>query len=162
MAAKKPTRLKELAGTARPDRVHSGEPRPPAASTYCPRDLPASVKPWWRRVAPVLADLGMLTQADLPAARDLVTVITRLAECERLIEEKGILIPGARDGGLVKNPAIAAANAYRQALYKWASKFGLTPADRNGLSVPGEAEQLSLAELLFDMTVREEDDGQPG
>ena len=162
MAAKKPTRLKELAGTARPDRVHSGEPRPPAASTYCPRDLVLSAKVWWRRVAPVLADLGLLTVADLPAARDLVTVIARLQQCEDLIEEKGILVAGARDGGLVKNPAIAAANAYRQALYKWASKFGLTPADRSGLSVPGEAEQLSLAELLFDMTVSEEDDGQPG
>jgi P27 family predicted phage terminase small subunit len=149
--------MKKLAGTARPDRVNAGEPRPPDASTYCPRDLPESAKKWWRKVAPMLGKLGLLTVADLPAARDLVVTITRLQECEALIEEQGILVKSARGDGQVKNPAIAVANAYRQALYRWASKFGLTPADRSGLSVPGAPEQLSLAEMLFNMAVSDDD-----
>ena len=160
MASKKPTTLKKLSGTLRPDRVNVAEPRPPPASTYCPRDLPKDARRWWHKIAPVLGELGLLTVLDVPAARDLVVCCARLVQCEAIIEEKGILVPGARNEGLVKNPAIAAANAYRQALYRWASKFGLTPSDRAGLQVLSEDPQPSLAEVLFNMTVS--DDGEPG
>jgi len=161
MPSRKPTELKKLAGTLRPDRVHLAEPRPPAASGYCPRDLPESAKKWWRKVAPVLAELGLLTVLDVPAARDMILCAARLVQCEQLIEEKGILVPGARNEGLVKNPAIAAANQYRAALYRWASKFGLTPSDRAGLQVLSEEREPSLAEVLFNMTVSD-DDAKPG
>ena len=160
MASKKPTTLKKLAGTLRPDRVNLGEPRPPAASGYCPRDLPETAKKLWRRLGPILAELGLLTVLDVPAARDMILCAARLVQCEAIIEEKGILVPGARNEGLVKNPAIAAANQYRAALYKWCTKFGLTPSDRAGLQVLSEEPEPSLAEMLFNMTVS--DDGEPG
>lgn len=148
MTARKPTAVKKLAGTLRADRVNVGEPQPSAASTRCPRNLPESAKGWWRRVVPQLGELGLFTELDIPAGRDLVTIIARLEQCERLIEERGILVEGRR-GGLVRNPAIAAANQYRAALQKWASKFGMTPADRAILDVGSEDEEPSLAEILF-------------
>ena len=142
--------VKELAGTTRPDRDRAA-PRLVAGSTRCPSDLPECGKKWWRKLVPVLAEAGLYTEADQAAARDLVTCLGRLEECEREISEHGILVEGAR-GGLVRNPAMIAANGYRQAAYRWAAKFGLTPGDRTGLHVVIGDQEEGLAEILSNLT----------
>lgn len=147
MTMQKPTKLKHLSGTLRPDRVHADEPQPPAASGYCPRDLPQSAKHWWHRIVPTLHRLGLLTVLDVPAARDMVICAARLAQAEALIEKAGLLIKGAR-GGVVRNPAIAAANQYRHALYSWAAKFGMTPSDRAGLKMSTSDELNALEKFI--------------
>lgn len=139
MTMRKPTAMKHLQGTARPDRVNPNEPQPPVASGYCPRDLPASAKHWWRRTAPSLKALGLLTVLDVAAARDMAICATRLAQAEVIIEDMGILVKGAR-GGVVRNPAIAVANQYRAALYAWLREFGMTPAARSRIDLPAPEE----------------------
>lgn len=157
MTARKPTEIKRLAGTLRAGRVHGPEVQPGLASVRCPRDLPASAKALWPKVAPVLRRLGLLTELDLLAFRDLVLCASRLAQVERLIEKTGFLIRSSRgDGDLVKNPLLATATAYRRSLYQWCSKFGLTPSDRAGLQlVAAETQELDgFSEFLMHCQAR--------
>lgn len=140
---RKPTELKRLAGTLRPDRVQGPEVQPGPASVRCPRDLPQSAKALWPKVAPTMRQLGLFTELDTLAFRDLIICASRLAEVERQIEATGLLVRGARENNLVKNPLISIGNAYRRALQVWCARFGLTPADRAGLQlVAAETDEL--------------------
>ncbi len=68
---RKPTEVKRLQGTLRPDRVNDAEPQPGPAPVRCPRDLPTSAKRLWPKVAPTMRQLGLFTELDVLAFRDL-------------------------------------------------------------------------------------------
>lgn len=135
MPRRKPTALKMLAGTARPDRMRN-EPKPKPIAPACPKDLPREAERLWKSLAPKLERLGLLTETDGPAFADMCLCWARLREAERDISERGLLVPGER--GLVKNPAAQLAREYRAGLQKWAARFGLTPADRSALDLPAD------------------------
>ena len=159
MPRRKPTQVKKLAGTLRRDRMNIHEPRPPAANVRCPPGMPRGAKKWWRKLAPTLADLGLLTVLDLPAARDMCVCFGRLEEAEREVTERGIVVTGYR-GGLVRNPAVSAANQYRAGAYRWAARFGLTPSDRAAplaVTPDGDGNQ-TLADMLFEKAQTKLDD----
>lgn len=140
MTMRKPTQLKRLHGTLRPDRQSANEPLPPRASGYCPRELPKAAKKWWRKQAPVLKRLGLLTQLDVVGAADMAICASRIQQGEALIERTGLVIKG-REDTWVKNPAITIVGMYRTALFAWMREFGMTPASRSKIDAPGpEAE----------------------
>ncbi|MCO6450419.1 MAG: phage terminase small subunit P27 family [Caldilineales bacterium] len=125
----KPTNLKILQGTARPDRLNRHEPQPAAASIRAPANLPAGAKKAWRELARPLADLGLLTEIDRPA---LVMVcihldIARQAAAE--LEEQGLT---RLDENKVerKNPYLQILRDQSAQLRQWALEFGLTPSAR--------------------------------
>src|SRR5690606_15032073 len=61
---RKPTALKVLQGTARPDRVKKGEPKPRPIAPEPPPGLDRFGKEAWRRLAPLLERQGLLTEDD--------------------------------------------------------------------------------------------------
>lgn len=133
---RKPQKEKQLTGTYRPDRrgrvaaeaqTNSQVPRMPAGLT-------PEVQRAWRRVVPALAEHG-LQPVDTTALVDLCVCLVRLGEAEAAITEHGVVVMGYR-GSLVKNPAVSIAASYRQALQKWADRFGLTPGARAKLILP--------------------------
>lgn len=60
----KPTRMKVIEGTFRPDRAPKNEPKPPAKIPTAPKWLGPDAKAEWRRVTKQLAPLEMLTELD--------------------------------------------------------------------------------------------------
>jgi P27 family predicted phage terminase small subunit len=139
MPRKKPTALKLLQGTYRPDRV-KGEPKPRPLAPKPPRGLPKEARRWWRELAPKLEPLGLLTETDGPAFADYCLCLARLDAAERDIQERGLLVPGER--GMVKNPSCQLAREYRAAVQKWAARFGLDPQSRTGLDVKGDEKEV--------------------
>ena len=130
---KKPAELKLLEGTFRKDRDTMG-PRPRPLKPKYPSWLPRLAKLHWNKYAPILESLGLLTEIDGDEFARYCLYTVRARQAEEDIERRGLLVEGEK-GGLVKNPSCQLARDYGAAASKLAAKFGLNPADRNGLPV---------------------------
>ena len=62
--APKPTALKVLDGNPRHRPINRSEPRPRPVAPKCPSWLDAEAKREWRRIAPALERIGLLTEID--------------------------------------------------------------------------------------------------
>jgi len=61
---RKPKQLKIVQGTYRKDRANPHEPKPQPRIPSCPWELCDTAKKEWRRLAPELHQLGLLTALD--------------------------------------------------------------------------------------------------
>jgi P27 family predicted phage terminase small subunit len=85
----------------------------------------------WRRVVPLLARLGVLSDLDAATVIDYALCWALLRECDRLVASEGIGQRGER--GIQKNPAVTAANQYRAQLRFYIAELGMSPAARTRL-----------------------------
>lgn len=81
----------------------------------------------WRWVVPVLDHHGLLTKVDRTVVVDYCICVARLDQAERDISRRGLHVDG------VRNPAVVAANQYRQQLRFYVGEFGLAPSSRGRL-----------------------------
>lgn len=117
----------------------------PATGPRMPADLPEGAQRIWRSLVPHIRRGTMgLTASDGPMLADLCLCLHRLSECEAAISRDGIIVAGRR------NPALLAAQPYRQAVANLSARFGLTPADRARITAPqSEVEEKSVSDILF-------------
>ena len=84
-----PTALKLLKGV-RPARINKNEPKPKSHSGVMPpgwgAHMSEGAKRFWKQYAPVLSDLGLLTEADLPAMRVMAEL---WAKWESMVDVSG-------------------------------------------------------------------------
>lgn len=132
MTQKTPTSLRILRNNPGHRPLPASEPKP-AGSGRMPADLPAEARPYWRRLAPRLRAVGLLTPLDTVTLAELSLCLARTAEAEKDVSVRGLLVDGER--GQVKNPSVQIARDYRAQALRLMSKFGMTPSDRAGLSV---------------------------
>ncbi len=144
------TDLKVLSGTYRADRDKE-TPKPAPLMPEPPEWLPDGAKDIYRKQAPGLVRLGVLTAIDADEFGRLCLYTLRQAQCETYIEKTGLLIASARegDGHRVKNPIYQLARDYGAAASKLADKFGLNAVSRNNISVTTEAPELDEMEKLL-------------
>lgn len=146
MPAKKSNRVKRGEGNASRRPLNDCPASPSIPS--CPDWMPAEGKAEWRRVAPLLDELNILTKLDRASLADYCLTWARLIQAERDITERGLLVPGRnRADGLVKNPAITVARQYRVSLQRWCAAFGLTPDSRGRINYPDDSDAKAQQEL---------------
>jgi P27 family predicted phage terminase small subunit len=144
----KPTNLKILEGNPGQRPLNKNEPKPKAERLRCPGWLSKEAKREWRRIAPELYRLGLLTVVDRMA---LVAYCEYWAEYERL--QKGINRRGrtySSRGGKGKGsgkgryrqqtPEVSMRNKAFANLLKLCAEFGFTPSARGRMSIPGVGE----------------------
>jgi P27 family predicted phage terminase small subunit len=91
----------------------------------------------WKRVVPVLDNLGLLSAVDASLLTDYCICWARLLECERGLSQQGLTRDSER--GVIKNPLTTIATGYRAALKTYVGELGLGPSSRGRLVVPGTA-----------------------
>ena len=136
---RKPTSLKIIAGTARPDRINANEPQPARGRPPCPRDLKGEARRQWKHFADLLTDLRVLTIADGTALRSLAEAAADLAAARQALADRGGALTYENitaAGGVTIRPypelkLIAEAD---KRLQGWLSRFGLSPVDRSKVS----------------------------
>ena len=141
-----PAHLKALTGNPGQRPINTPPELPPGVPAP-PEDLPDGARALYEKLAGLLSNVGLLTEADGPALADLALCLHRLRECEAIVEREGLVVQG-RDGPKA-HPATRLAKDYRQAAQAWARAFGLTPHARGSLDVkPTGGVKDPLEELL--------------
>ena len=136
----KPTALKVLEGNPGKQKLNKSEPMPPAMNAVPkpPARLLKEAKAEWKRLAPTLVSLGLLTEADITAFAEL---------CQNygyyLITDKKILDLGdagitamqkTPSGYVQQHPLLSLRRQYYEQWRKGLADFGLTPASRARLT----------------------------
>ena len=85
----KPTALKILEGNPGKRPINENEPIPPKGTVKCPTWLEPEAKKEWKRLAPSLEAMGVLTQADLTAFAGYCQAYARWKEAEEFISQHG-------------------------------------------------------------------------
>ena len=146
----KPTKLKVLNGTDRTDRVNEKEPKPKEVKKVPdpPWFLDYYAKKEWKRVAPHLIEVGLLTEADISTFQDYCEVHAHCVRLHRKVHEEGYEFI-IESGYVQKRPITSILKDYMDQKRKLANQLGLTPAARTNIEVDLEKdEKKSVEEIL--------------
>jgi P27 family predicted phage terminase small subunit len=141
----KPTALKKLEGNPGKRELNEYEPIPPASTLRCPNYLLPEAKKEWRRLAPALISMGVLTIADMVPFAAYCTAFARWREAEDAVSKHGALYKDS-NGNPRPNPYVAMAAHHLREIKSFAAEFGLTPANRTAII----ANALSIAKNTKD------------
>lgn len=150
--APQPTALKLLRGNPGRRRLNDAEATPevPLAVPAPPVALKGEASAEWRRRAPQLLRLGLMTEVDLPAFESYCRAWGRYVDAETKVEATGVILQ-APSGYPIQNPMLAVANkALAQCKDFWA-RFGMTPSDRTRVRIDkgkGAAPQSKLDRFM--------------
>lgn len=141
----KPTKLKELEGNPGKRPFNQNEPQPQPCIPTCPRHLTPTARKEWHRIAPILEQLGLLTQIDRAALAAYCQNYGRWVEAENEINKLRKIAPGklpylykTTNGNLITSPLLVVANKAMEQMYKFLAEFGLTPATRSRITRGGD------------------------
>lgn len=151
----KPSQVKELEGNPGKRRINHSEPKPAVAETALTYGVTLTARRFHRRYAPLLKTLGILTEAD-GAAFEMMAIHYGIAIDAAQELRKSTLTTEGRDGPK-KNPLVQIVRDNSAAFRGYAAEFGMTPSARSRLAV-GEADQMSLADILFGMATEVAED----
>lgn len=143
---RKPTNLKIIQGTYRPDRANPNEPKPEICSPEAPEFLSEKALQEWQRIAPILEGLGLLSQVDKMALAAYCSAVARLWLAEEQLKTEGLTVTNER-GRRIKNPLVDVANAAAKQISLFASQFGMSPSTRSGVSVKAPEKENPLAKF---------------
>ena len=125
----KPTALKKLEGNPGKRPLNEMEPVPPTVSLKCPRHMLPEAQKEWKRLAPILMNMGLLTAADAVPFEGYCTAYARWREAQDEITRHGSIYKD-QEGRIRPNPYIAIANQQMREIKSLAAEFGLTPSNR--------------------------------
>ena len=138
---RKPSHLKVVTGTSRPDRANPHEPTPHRTQPRPPRHLSADARKAWRQFADLLDDMGVLTVADAVALESLCECYAEIVRLRAALAARGAdtYETMTTTGGLKVQPypEVAMIGDADRRLRAWLGLFGLTPADRARVSASG-------------------------
>jgi P27 family predicted phage terminase small subunit len=124
-----PTALKIAAGNPGHRPINADEPAPPAAVPRCPAHLTGAAREEWKKRAPALAKLGLLTTLDTAALEMLCAAYGEWREAmAEMAKSKPVLKTSG--GNLIQHPYLAIANRARADYLRFAIQFGFTPSAR--------------------------------
>ena len=156
-----PTKLKILRGNPGNRRLNRHEPKPTPKAPTCPTTLSQEAKAEWRRVAPELERLGLLTLVDRGTLSAYCIAWATLIDAHKQIRSHGaVLVAADREtvdpvtGEVIKIVCVPVKNPWLQIqkesaaiVRAFAVEFGLTPSSRAGIELP-EPDDDELSSLL--------------
>jgi len=138
----KPTYLKLVTGNPGRRPLNKNEPKPRRKLMQPPDELSDDAKIEWKRIAPELHRLGLLTVADRAALAAYceewaVFMVARRAlarMAERDLLTGGLMIK-SESGYAMQNPLVGTAHKARRAMIAYAAEFGMTPSARSRIQI---------------------------
>lgn len=147
--APKPTALKILEGNPGKQKLNTAEPMPqvPDAIPKPPKRLMPEAKKEWKRLAPSMVAMGLLTEVDLAAFAELCQnyayYIAADKEVANLGEKGPLAMMKTNSGYTQQHPVLSLRRQYYELWHKGLADFGLTPASRSRLAVGVAAGEMS-------------------
>lgn len=128
---RKPTKTKQLEGTYRKDRSVN-EPEPAPCIPIPPDCLDDIAIAEWRRIAPQLYELGLLSEIDMAALAGYCQSFSLWNRESKLLKEESA-VAVMESGNVVQNPRIGVVNRALDQMRKFLVEFGMTPSSRSGV-----------------------------
>jgi P27 family predicted phage terminase small subunit len=143
----KPTALKVLTGNPGKRPLNDAEPQPSTTPPKCPSWLSKVAKAEWKKLAPELSRLGLLTIVDEGSLAGYCSALAEFRAATEIIEAEGryVMVGGFYDeaakewrgGQMQPHPALIQLRAAWKAVKDFSALFGLDPSSRTRLSVKG-------------------------
>jgi P27 family predicted phage terminase small subunit len=133
----------------RPLNTQQPKPKTPVKKA---RGMQPLARKFWDEYAPEMERLQILTGVDSAAFRLMAEHFGFAVQAAKQLQEAGLTVETKE--GTKKNPLAQIFKDNSLAFRAFASEFGMTPSSRTRLKMPAEAEQLSLAEQLFQAVVQ--------
>lgn len=133
-----PTALKMLAGNPGGRSLNLREPKPRGGAPHCPRWLKGEARKEWRRVAPELKRLGVLTSLDRAALAMYCEAWAWWLTAKQALEREGLTFT-TPTGSIKARPEVAIMNQAAKQAHALACELGLTPSSRTRLDA-GDAD----------------------
>jgi P27 family predicted phage terminase small subunit len=143
----KPVNLKILEGNPGKRPLNLNDPKPIQVAPECPDWLLDEAKKEWKRLAPELERLGLLTIIDEVAFAGLCQNYAIYIETEKYLKENGRVMI-TKSGTVKSRPEVYIANNALKFVRSFASEFGLTPSSRGRISLPSELIDDEFEKLL--------------
>lgn len=143
-AGRKPLPTADKAARGNPGRrpLNDNEPQPKADMPTMPAWLDREAKAEWRRQAPELYAIGVITVVDgsvLAAYCEAFSLwkrasvrLQKMARNDDTVLYEGICVK-TQSGNVILNPLQGAANSARRDMVRLAAELGLTPSSRSSL-----------------------------
>lgn len=137
----KPSALRKREGNLRKHAINEREPMPPAQVQVPdpPEVLGPRASDEWRRLAPILLQVGCLTKLDLAALTAYCAAFARWWTAETILRDTTLC--QETEWGLKANPHIKIAREALNDMLAISREFGFTPAARSriisGAALPG-------------------------
>lgn len=148
----KPTNLKVLHGTDRPDRVNANEPKPSTDGVKPPSWVKGKARTHWKKIAPMLSDMGILTVADETALGLLCDALAEYIAAQDVMRSEGRTYKTYTEAGAPMwrpRPESAMAQDAWRRVNAMLGQFGMTPASRTKLSTNTKDESDSILDQLW-------------
>lgn len=144
-----PREVKELRGTARADRVNGRRPEPKDDPPKCPWGTPKPIRKQFKRLVEGLEPTGMLRAVDVDLLYQLASAIHIHREAAEALAEDGAVYEDTSHGGRpAKSPWFQIWRDSGKVIRQLSGHFGLSPSDREKLTVPVDEEPDELDLLL--------------
>lgn len=139
--APKPTNLKLLQGNPGKRPINKSEPQFPkyVEPPKPPSHLNKYGKKEWKRILPVLMNVGLMTEADYAALAAYCQSYGTWVEAEKLIKEKGFTYISDK-GNCIQRPEVGIASTAMKNIVTFAREFGMTPSSRSNIKVDATVE----------------------
>jgi len=132
----KPTALKLIEGNPGKRPLNEHEPVPPKLNSKCPDWLLPEAKKEWKRLAPALEAMGILTMADHKAFAAYCQAYARWKEAEEFITQHGSIFK-TPSGYVQQVPQVSISMQNMKIMQSFCTEFGLTPASRSRIIAGG-------------------------
>ncbi|TNE75502.1 MAG: P27 family phage terminase small subunit [Gammaproteobacteria bacterium] len=134
---KKPTQLKVVDGSFRPDRDSQGAAASkPVGLPDCPVWLPKSAKKYWKDIGPRLADAGLISLLDGAAFAAHCDSVGKFEEVTRQLKELADMVDETPNGLQIQSALFTIRNKLWDQVMKSANEFGLTPVAGSRVNAP--------------------------
>ncbi len=135
----KPDILKKLAGNPGKRKLKNlGKVRSEIPDR--PAHLNAEAVAEWDRIAPLLAQMGLLSNLDRANLAAYCLAWSRWVEAEKELEKGGTVVKSP-NGYPIQNPYLAVANQAAKQMQSLGSEFGLSPSARSRLDVQSQSQE---------------------
>ena len=134
-----PTAIKVLEGDRGKGRrpINHNEPKPSQDNVKCPTWLMPEAKKEWKRLAPSLQQMGILTDHDIEAFAGYCQAYARWREAEEFLSQHGTIFK-TPSGYVQQVPQVSIAQQNLKIMQSFCSEFGLTPSSRARIYAAGK------------------------
>ncbi|HVB67962.1 MAG TPA: phage terminase small subunit P27 family [Acetobacteraceae bacterium] len=147
-AKPKATVVKLITGNPGRRPLNKAEAKPRVEIPRPPETLKGAALSEWKRVVPLLMEVGLITKLDRAVVAGYCQAWARWIECERMLEQTGLVVK-APSGYPMYSPYLAAANKALDQMRQLSEQIGLSGSARSRIRAGEPAGQTDPAETFL-------------